>query len=142
MMYASAKEMLDRYAEIRRRLQARPQHVVKRRREYLDVAADGTRVVHEPPTLYVTDTDRIVAEVCAKHGMAFAAIRGRSRQREVSAARHELAWRLYVERGLTLAQIGRKLGGRDHSTVAASLKRTRAILALNAPEEADAEPRS
>lgn len=59
----------------------------------------------------------IVDEVCAKHNMSFEQLCGDSRKAPIIAARHEAFYRLSVELGMSLPKIGRRLGGKDHSTV-------------------------
>jgi hypothetical protein len=70
---------------------------------------------------------QVLAEVAAAHGLSVGLLRGRIKglscklkgpsQIMLFEARREAAKRLRTERGLSLAQIGRFLGGRDHSTV-------------------------
>ena len=59
----------------------------------------------------------IVDEVCAKHNVSVTEICGEQRTRGVVAARYEVFYRLSKETGMSLAQIGRHVGERDHTTV-------------------------
>jgi chromosomal replication initiation ATPase DnaA len=61
---------------------------------------------------------QVLAEVAAAHGFSVMVLRSNWRgPSQLFAARQEAAKRLRTERGLSLNQIGRFLGGRDHSTV-------------------------
>ena len=56
--------------------------------------------------------------VVARHYSATPeALRGPSREKKVALARHVAMLLLHQEAGLTLSQVGRFMGGRDHSTV-------------------------
>ena len=58
----------------------------------------------------------VLAEVCAKHNLRPSDLKSASRVRRLVAARHEACYRLKSESHLSWGQIGRMLGGRDHST--------------------------
>ena len=63
-------------------------------------------------------TEAILAEVCAKHGVTREALVSVSHLRKIVHARQEAMHRLYAERThLSLPQIGELLGGRHHATV-------------------------
>jgi chromosomal replication initiation ATPase DnaA len=64
----------------------------------------------------------LVHAVSRRRGVALAELCGRSRTKNVAAARQELFWRIrhHPERCYSLAEIGR-LFGRDHSSVHAAL---------------------
>ena len=70
----------------------------------------------------------IIAAVAAEYGVPASAIVGNSRLSVVTVPRQE-AMRRAKEAGLTLAQIGRLMGGRDHTTVMHGIKRARERLA-------------
>ena len=59
----------------------------------------------------------ILQEVCTKHELRPSDIKGQCREHHVVLARHEVMYRARTEAGMTLAVIGRELGGRDHTTV-------------------------
>lgn len=65
----------------------------------------------------------IVEEVAAKHGVFMSDMRSVRRGRAQVAARHEAMWRLRNETTMSLPEIGRRLGGRDHTTVLHGVKR-------------------
>lgn len=60
---------------------------------------------------------RIIVEVCRKHGITLAQIMSRRREERIVIARHEAVWRLCEETSMSLPQVGRRLGGLDHSSV-------------------------
>jgi len=65
----------------------------------------------------------IVAEVCRKHGTTIYEIIGQQRGRGIVLARHEAFYRLATETTMSMTQIGRHLGDRDHTTVLAGVRR-------------------
>lgn len=65
----------------------------------------------------------IVRAVCQKYEITKAQLTGQCRQLEVCRARHEAFFRLYTERGMSLLQVGRMLGGFDHTTVLNGIRR-------------------
>lgn len=70
----------------------------------------------------------IMREVAAKHSVRIDDLRSPRRDRKSTAARAEAAYRMRKETDLSLPQIGRKLGGRDHSTVFYSIKKHECFL--------------
>jgi chromosomal replication initiator protein len=71
-----------------------------------------------PPTL-----DAVIEAVCLRTGVAAADLRGRSRNRSVTYARHLAMYVLREDARKSVAEIGRALGNRDHSTVLGGLDR-------------------
>lgn len=69
----------------------------------------------------------IVQEVGLVMGVPYSEIVGPNRSRFVSKARMTAAMVLH-KRGMSLSQIGRHLGGRDHSTIIYSLDRVRYMM--------------
>lgn len=96
-------------------------------------AADGRR---DDPT---PDPDAIVAAVGRRTGVSPADIRGRSRSRDVTYARHLAMYLLKEDARSTIAEIGRCLGHRDHSTVLAGIARISGELKTRPETRADAE---
>ncbi len=70
------------------------------------------------------DSDKIVDIVCAHYGVAREDILGKSRKREYVQARQIAMYFSQVLAKMNVAAIGRAIGGRDHSTVAHSIKKT------------------
>ncbi len=71
-----------------------------------------------PPT-----ADAIVAAVCARTGAQPADLRGRSRNRELTYARHLAMYMLKEDARKSVAEICRLMGNRDHSTVLSGISR-------------------
>lgn len=70
----------------------------------------------------------IIVAVASDYGLGKGDLVGRSRRFPVVRARQEAMWRLRTLRGLSLAQIGRMLGGRDHTTILHGVRRHEARL--------------
>ena len=85
------------------------------------------------------DADTIVAAVGRRTGVTPADLRGRSRSRDVTYARHLAMYLLKEDARNTVAEIGRHLGHRDHSTVLAGIARITGELKTRPETRADAE---
>lgn len=59
----------------------------------------------------------VLAEVSKKHGITVNELIGQQRSSQIVAARHESMWRMKTETTMSLPEIGRRLGNRDHTTV-------------------------
>jgi len=70
---------------------------------------------------------QVVVEVARKHGLTLARLTGPDRTAFLVVARAEAAYRLREECALSLKDIGRSLGGRDHSTIIHLLKKWRSV---------------
>lgn len=60
---------------------------------------------------------RVVDETCAKYGVSIPEVMSIQRQPLLVHARHEIFYRLKKESSMSLPEIGRVMGGRDHTTV-------------------------
>ena len=60
---------------------------------------------------------QILSEVCAKHRVDYQELIGDTRPRRITNARAEAYYRLRDERQLSWNQIGKLMGGKDHTTV-------------------------
>lgn len=65
----------------------------------------------------------IVAEVCAKHKVSLLDLQSIRRSKGLPEARHEAMYRMRHETSMSLPEIGRRLGGRDHTTVIFGIRR-------------------
>lgn len=65
----------------------------------------------------------VMRQVCSKHRISKDALVGPLRRKNILAARHEAAFRMIVEVGMSYPQAGRLLGGRDHTTILNSVRR-------------------
>jgi chromosomal replication initiator protein len=81
------------------------------------------------------DADDVVAAVCRRTGIDAATLRGRSRSRDVTYARHLAMFLMKEDARKTVAEIGRHFGNRDHSTVLAGISRV-ALERTTRPETA------
>jgi chromosomal replication initiator protein len=69
------------------------------------------------------DHHAIIEAICQRFQLAAADLTGQSRARDVTYARHLAMYLLQKHSRLPYAEIGRILGGRDHSTVLSGCKR-------------------
>ncbi|MBI2724194.1 MAG: chromosomal replication initiator protein DnaA [Chloroflexi bacterium] len=95
----------------------------------LDVAVRGAP---ERPT-----EEEIVASVTRRTGVSPADLRGRSRARDVTYARHLAMYLLREDGGKTPAEIGRMFSHRDHSTVIGAVQRIAMEATTRAETRAD-----
>lgn len=72
---------------------------------------------------------QIIREVCEKHKVSYIDLCSHRRNRPVVIARHEASWRLKNETTMSYPQIGKKLGGRDHTTIINGVLRYERMLA-------------
>lgn len=72
----------------------------------------------------------ILRAVAIETGFALSELKGSSRKKDVTAARFRAFWRLR-QAGWSTNEIGLVLGGRDHSTVIAGLRRFESIMAAD-----------
>lgn len=59
----------------------------------------------------------IAQHAASRHGLSVADLRGPATNRPIARARHEAMWLMAETGRWSLFQIGRYLGGRDHTTV-------------------------
>lgn len=71
---------------------------------------------------------KFMGEWCRAHGTTVADMVGPNRKSAVSSLRHQLVYELYHTFKVSLPQLGRILGGRDHTTILNSLRRAEEIL--------------
>ena len=60
---------------------------------------------------------RISLEVAAKYKLTLPELLSNRRAKELVCARHEAMYRMKMETSLSFAEIGRRIGGRDHTTI-------------------------
>jgi chromosomal replication initiation ATPase DnaA len=65
----------------------------------------------------------ILREICEQHGISMDQLTSHNRSKKFINARLLAYYRLHKELGLSLPQIGRYIGDRDHSTVFYGIKR-------------------
>lgn len=76
-----------------------------------------------PPEFYQSRSRQIIGEVALKHGLKISEIKASRRTAHLVLARQECCYRLATETLLSLPQIGRLMGGRDHTSVLYSVRR-------------------
>ena len=82
--------------------------------ELVEQALGAPEPVPEP---VVHTADGVIEQAARLFGATAAAVKGPKRERTVSHARHLAMYVMREDLGLALTEIGRALGGRDHSTV-------------------------
>ena len=118
------------------RIQRELQALDRKSRDYLILEATSAaspEPVSEADTVEPEDAARailspfrwklIIREVCLKHSVKLNEIMSTRRRRNIVDARHEAFYRLKNETSLSLPQIGRMMGGFDHTTVLHGVKR-------------------
>lgn len=83
----------------------------------LDSPAPTVMPVQSVESPAETPARRILSEVADKHNMPVASFRSDSRKMPFINLRREACYRLSVELGFSLTQIGRLMGNRDHTTI-------------------------
>lgn len=71
---------------------------------------------------------RIILETCAKHGVSMIDICSHRRFVKIVACRNEAMYRMRHETTMSLPAIGRRLGGKDHTTVLHGIRRHEAFI--------------
>ena len=82
-----------------------------------------------PVRIPETPAQTILREVAEKHNMSVRQIQSAARLKAYVSARQEASYRLNIELGFSLKQIGRMLGNRDHTTVLHAIHRHKKNLA-------------
>lgn len=95
--------------------------------DYSEPAPYDTQEFATPAPSRLTARD-IIDVVVKKHGVSRDELAGSSRRAPVTAARREASWRIRHEvlvngRQISLPEIARHLGGRDHTTVLYNIRR-------------------
>jgi len=75
-----------------------------------------------------TAADQIIEEVIKETGVSMIQITGSRRDRPFVAARRKAMWRMSQETGMSLAEIGKKFGDRDHTTVRWAIQTYQALV--------------
>jgi hypothetical protein len=81
------------------------------------------------PNVPETPAQTVLREVSEKHGLTVRQIQSVVRLKPYVLARQEASYRLNTELGFSLAQVGRMLGKRDHTTVLNAIQMYRKNLA-------------
>lgn len=81
-----------------------------------------------PPTRFQPKWKTIIHEVAVAHSVFFAEIVGHARSYPIVAARQEAYYRLRTELGMSFPEIGRRMGGKDHTGVIHGINKHKAKL--------------
>ena len=72
---------------------------------------------------YTTMAETLLAEASEATGLPISRIQGGERSRKIATVRFAIFWVMREYSGLSLPQIGRALGNRDHTTVMHACRR-------------------
>jgi chromosomal replication initiation ATPase DnaA len=132
MEYRTKAELSAHYAGVRSRLgvtrNVKPLSAAKpivRERDFILVQLDP---LDETPMMLRSRWKQIVTEVCEKHKIGRVEVMSRTRRYAVVNARHEAMWRMRAETTMSLPEIGKRLGGFDHTTVLHGVRKHAALL--------------
>ena len=98
----------------------------------LDQAAAALNGVVSPPATKTISPERIIQAIISFSGITNEALRGKGRAKQVVLPRQVAMYLLREDTGASLVEIGRLLGGRDHSTVLHGVGKIRRELEQNA----------
>lgn len=119
-------EQHERWSAARKRLWTAAPVVVRKspRARIVEIASRVPVVLesHKPLVKSIIELTKpawaqIAIEVCQKHGVSMVDIVSPRRDVPAVLARHETMYRLKTETTMSLQQIGKRLGDRDHTTV-------------------------
>lgn len=117
---ATIKEMQEKHKRSRDRFKEAWNDLGSRPNDGLHWAVNGIKPKPEKPKVEpirrATLPREVIAEIARHYGVTYDDVVGRSRKRTVIKPRRLAAYVL-VSRGNSNAQVGRWLGGRDHTTV-------------------------
>jgi len=115
-------QLQDHYKQVRARLDKTPPRLAPVVvRPPLPPAPPVVKIEIPPPPM--TRSEIILAQVAEKHGLTVRDLVRYGAKKKIATARHEATYRLRNELGLTLTQISFRLGGRDHTTILASIRK-------------------
>lgn len=127
----SAKRELAVIEELKRKAaetEARLAHIAAEERQRSMLAAEYRKDGQLRPSIR-----QILAEVALQTGFTVDEIKSARRAKALCMARHFVFWRAKTETLLSLPEIGRRVGHRDHTTVLHGIRRFDAALAAGEP---------
>jgi len=71
---------------------------------------------HDPQTLNRV-VDRLIADVCFEHRVSRSELFSKTREQRIVDVRYVIYYQMLVKTNWSMTRIGKKIGGRDHSTV-------------------------
>ena len=127
------QELHEHYMAVRGRLNDPAKAFVPKK------APTATMVVPDSETIiklfepkFSSPSNEIIYRVAQKHGVSVADLKGQCRKHMFVRARQEAAYEIREQRGLSLPQISKMLGDRDHTSILHGIKRHTAFLAKQA----------
>lgn len=95
----------------------------------------GVPAAVNPIRFKTSRATKILRSVAKKHRLKVEDIIGPRKTQDICLARFEAAWRMRTRTDMSLPAIGRKLGGRDHSTVLHAIRRFERMRGNGGPAE-------
>lgn len=80
------------------------------------------------PTKFMSPADWIILQVSAKHDVTEIDMKSKRRDRPAVRARQEAMYRMRYETTMSFPAIGKKFGGRDHTTALHSVRKWKALM--------------
>ena len=80
---------------------------------------------------YTTMAETLLVEASEATGLPISRIQGGERSRKIATVRFAIFWVMREYSGLSLPQIGRALGDRDHTTVMHACRRAKTLRATD-----------
>ena len=77
--------------------------------------------------VFRTMAETLIQEASDATGISGARLRGGERSKRIAITRFAIIWTLREYSGMSLPEIGKTLGGRDHTTVMHACRRARAL---------------
>ncbi len=103
----------------------------------MELVQQALGVLEEAPEPVVHTAEGVIEQAARLFGTTAAGLRSPKRERTVSHARHLAMYVMREDMGLALTEIGRALGGRDHSTVFQAVAKVASRLRADATLQRD-----
>ena len=99
-----------------------PEMIMEALRDGYTAKCEGGEIV-----IFRTISETLLQEASAATGITVHRLRGAERSRPISMARFAIFWTMREYSGLSLPQIGKAIGNRDHTTVMHACRRAKAL---------------
>jgi len=104
----------------------------------IEIDDEGNPVSDDAPLVPIAHWRTIAREVAEKHHVLLSDMVSPRRARHIVDARYEAFWRCRNETAMSLPQIGKRFGGRDHTTVLHGVREYERRIAEQEPVEKSA----
>ena len=84
-----------------------------------------------PHVPYITMAERLLAEACAATDISIPRLKGGERSKRIAVTRFAIMWTLREYSGMSLPEIGKTVGNRDHTTVMHACRRALVLRATD-----------